>query len=276
MKNKKVCARFRLLLLCFIISLISTPPATAGPVDCGSTPIRVAQYTLGFRYYVEDSQEKGINKDILDELRKRTGCSFIVQEMPFARIWTDLGSGDLDISMSGVWSAEREKTLWCAQTITSKWYAVLRSESASSVRSASDFLANKKLVFGVVRGFTHSIGNDKWLEEMRQEGRVEESVNIDALAEKLKEGHIDGMFSLPYVYRKQLPDLHMEHLVLIQDWSLDDKEIVGCMMMTKRRFSEDEANRWKMIIQEMQSDGTLKRIFRRYLPAAEAEKMLDF
>ena len=118
MKIKGSYTRFKIMLLCLVASLTSTP-AAAGPVDCGSTPIRVAQYNLGLRYFIENGQEKGINKDILDELRLCTGCSFVVQEMPFARIWADLSSGYLDISMSGVWSAEREKSLWCAQTITS-------------------------------------------------------------------------------------------------------------------------------------------------------------
>ncbi len=263
-------------LLAALLSGLSTSPALAGPVDCGTTPIRVAQYTLGLRYFVEGGQEKGINKDIFDEIRKRTGCSFVVQEMPFARIWADLNSGNLDISMSGVWSSEREKNLWCAQTITSRWYALLRAESASSVRSAEEFLANKKLIFGVVRGFTHGVGHDKWLTKMRKEGRVEESANIDVLAEKLKKGRVDGMFSLPYVYRKHLPELQMEGSVLIQDWSLDDKEIIGCMMMTKSRFSEAEVSKWKQIVRQMHSDGTLKRIYSRYLPAAEVKKALDF
>jgi len=267
-----------LVRLLFAVALygLSVSPVSAGSVDCGITPIRVAQYTLGLRYYVENGQEKGINKDILDELRKRTGCSFVVQEMPFARIWADLNSGNLDISMSGVWSAEREKTLWCAQTITSKWYALIRSESASSVRSAEDFSANKKLIFGVVRGFTHGVGHDKWLAKMRQEGRVEESANIDILAEKLKKGRVDGMFSLPYVYRKHLPDLQMERQVMIEDWAMDEKDIVGCMMMTKSRFSETEVARWKLIIRQMHGDGTLKRIFSRYLPADEVKKALNF
>ena len=73
------------------------------------------------------------------------------------------------------------------------------------------------------------------------------------------------MFSLPYVYRKQLPDFQLEGNVLIQDWVLDDKEIVGCMMMTKSRFSEAKVSKWKKIIRQMHSDGTFKRIYSRYL-----------
>ena len=108
-----------------ILLVVFASPAISGPVDCGSTPIRVGQFKLGYRFYIEDGQEKGMNKDIMDEIRKRTGCNFIVQEMPFARITSDLASGDLDMTLSGIRSPERDKTLWCAPSIAAKNFAVI-------------------------------------------------------------------------------------------------------------------------------------------------------
>lgn len=250
--------------------------ASAGPVDCGDKPIRVGQFKLGFRYYVEDGQEKGMNKDILDELRKRTGCSFVSQEMPFARIWADLGSGDLDMTLSGIRSPERDKTLWCAPSIATKNMAVIRTASAGAVKNAEDFLANGKLIFGVVRGYTHGAEQDKFLEKMRQAQRVEESASVDILFEKLKLGRVDGIFAFPFVYRKWLPELKIEKETAIQDWAPKDKGIIGCTMFNKLRFSEEEATRWRKLIDDMRKDGTLKRIFIRYVTAEEADRMLDF
>ena len=276
MKQFQFYLRSCLVGLFYLTLSLGSGQAVSGSFDCGAKPIRVGHFKLGFRYYVEDGQEKGINKDIVEELRKRTGCTFITQEMPFARIWADLASGDLDMSVSGIRSPERDRTLWCAPTIASKNYAVIRKASTSSVRNAEDFLANDKLQFGVVRGYTHGTEQDKWLEKMRQAQRVEESSSVDILFEKLKLGRIDAIFSFPFVYRKLLADQKMESEVLIQDWAPHDKGIIGCMMLTKSRFSEAEANRWQALIRQMHGDGTLKRIFSRYVPAAEAEKMLDF
>jgi len=251
-------------------------PAISGPVDCGSTPIRVGQFKLGYRYYIEEGQERGTNKDIMDEIRKRTGCEFVVQEMPFARISADLSSGDLDMTLSGIRSAERDKTLWCAPSIAAKNFAVIASSARSSARTPEDFLANSKLQFGVVRGYTHGKDLDAWVEKMRQTGRVEESANVDVLFEKMKHGRIDGFFAFPFVYRKNLKDLKMEADVLVQDWAKNDKGIIGCAMLSKNRFSETEASRWIALVHKMREDGTLKRIFTRYVSAAEAEKMLEF
>ena len=244
--------------------------------DCGEAPIRVGFFKLGYRYYVDNGVEKGMNIDILEEITRRTGCRFTSQEMSFARIWSDLGSGDLDVSLSGIWSAERDKTLWCAPSIASKNYIVISAKAKGVARSAEDFLADSKLQFGVVRGYTHGKELDAWLEKLRAAGRVEESANVDILFEKIKLGHIDAIFSFPFVYRKLITELNISEVVEVQDWFPSDKGIIGCTMLTKTRFSEAEANNWRALIRLMQSDGTLKRIFTRYVTEDEANSMLDF
>jgi len=278
---KTVCTIQRLLiacLICFPMVLAGTMADAAGQAAeyCGNKPVKVGYFKLGYRFYVENGKEKGMNVDILEELRKRTGCTFVSQEMSFARIWTELASGDLDMSLSGIWSPERDKTLWCAPSITSKNYAVLGSKARASVHSEGDFLKNGTLQFGVVRGYTHGKELDLWLKKMREAGRVEESANVDILFEKLKQGRIDGIFAFPFVYRKLLKELQMKDAAEVQDWFPEEKGIIGCTMLTKSRFSEAEANRWRALIRQMQSDGTLKKIFTRYVSPAEADQMLKF
>jgi len=263
------------LIFCILV-LLPLQAFADGPIDCGTTPIRVGYFKLGYRFYVDNGQEKGMNVDIMEELRKRTGCTFVTQEMSFARIWEDLTSGELDISLSGIRSPERELTVWFAPSITSKNYVLIGAAARSSVKNADDFFNNTALIFGVARGYTHSKELDIWLQKLRDAGRVEESSNVDVLFEKLKLGRIDGMFSFPFVYRKLLSDLNMQDDVSIQDWFSDDKGIIGCTMLSKKRFSETEANRWRSLILEMQRDGTLKRIFNQYVTPDEADQMLNF
>ena len=197
--------------------------------------------------------------------------------MTFARIWADLASGQLDMSLSGIRSPERDKTLWCAESITSKNFVVIgTAANKAGVRNPDQFLSNGKLVFGVVRGYTHGKMQDAWLQKMRQAGRVEESANTDILFEKLKQGRIDGIFAFPFVYRKLIGELGLKDAVTVQDWFPSDKGIIGCTMMPKSRFSQAEADRWQLLIRQMQKDGTLKRIFTRYVSTSEADQMLDF
>ena len=277
---KTVYYNSKTVLFCFICLTVLLSPnwlQAAGAADyCANKPIKVGYFKLGYRYYVENGKEKGMNVDILEEFRKRTGCSFVTQEMSFARIWSDLASGELDMSPSGIWSPERDKTLWCAPSIASKNYVVLGAAARSSVKNEDDFLKNSKLQFGVVRGYTHGKALDAWLKKMREAGRVEESANVDVLFEKLKLGRLDGIFAFPFVYRKLIGELNIKGTTAVQDWFPEEKGIIGCTMLTKSRFSEAEANRWRALIRQMQSDGTLKRIFNKYVSASEAEQMLAF
>lgn len=267
------------LLRAFVLgSVLSLSPAwaAAGPVDCGQRPIRLAYFEFGYQYYELDGQGHGIDKDVVDELAKRTGCQFSTQAMPRARVWAELASGELDMSVAGIQNPERDQFAWFAPYERAKNYAVLRLATAASVHRGADFSAQNPLQFGVVRGFKHGDALDQWLEPLRQAQRVQESASVNQLVEKLKHKHIDGLFAQPAVYRKLLQDHQMEDEVVLQDWAPQDKGVVGSLILSKSRFSSTEATRWQALMRELKRDGTLARIFRRYVSAEEVSKMLDF
>jgi polar amino acid transport system substrate-binding protein len=259
-------------------SLLNLSPvwAAAGPVDCGQRPISLAYFEFGYQYYEKDGQGHGIDKDLVDELAKRTGCQFSTQSMPRARVWAELASGSLDMSVAGIQNAERDRFAWFAPYERSKNYVVLRLTTVASVHQWADFSAQNALQFGVVRGFKHGDELDQWLDPLRQTQRVQESASVSQLFEKLKHKHIDGLFAQPVVYRKLLQDHQMEDEVALQDWAPQDKGVVGSLILAKSRFSRGEAARWQALMQELKRDGTLARIFRRYVSAEEVSKMLDF
>lgn len=258
--------------------LISLAPAwaDAGPVDCGQRPIRLAFFEFGYQYYELDGQGKGIDKDLVDELARRTGCKFSTQVMPRARVWAELASGQLDMSVAGIQNPERDRFAWFAPYERAKNYAVLRLATAARVHKSADFAAQNQLQFGVVRGFKHGDALDQWLGSLRQAQRVQESARVNQLIEQLKLKHIDGLFAQPAVYRKLLQDHRMEDEVVVQDWAPQDKGVIGSLILAKSRFSRLEAARWQALVQTLHRDGTLARIFQRYLSAEEARQMLDF
>lgn len=274
--------KFRLLiprcvqLLALAVICLTTSRSWAGPVDCGSKPISLAYFDFGFHYFEKDGKASGINKDLVDELVKRTGCQFTEYLMPRARVWADMTSGKLDMTVTGVQTPEREKFAWFAPTDITKNHAVISSKAASTVRNADDFLKQGHFIFGVVRGFKHGEEHDKWLDQMRQAKRVEESASTSVVMEKLKLGRIDGMFGQAVVYRKTMKDLNVEGEVVIQDWYPADKGVIGNLMLAKTRFSEGEAERWRKLVREIRDDGTLGRIFARYVSTDEVKMMSDF
>jgi polar amino acid transport system substrate-binding protein len=267
--------RLRAFLPGLLLSL-SPAWAAAGPVDCGQRPIRLAFFEFGYQYYEKEGQGHGIDKDLVDELAKRSGCQFSTQVLPRARVWADLASGELDMSVAGIQNPERDRFAWFAPYERAKNYAVLRLATAASVQRRADFLAQSPLQFGVVRGFKHGDELDQWLEPLRQAQRVQESASVNLLVEKLKLGRIDGLFAQPTVYRKLLQDQQMEGEVVLQDWAPQDKGVIGSLILAKSRFSAAEAVRWQALVRALHRDGTLARIYRRYVSAQEARQMLDF
>lgn len=252
-----------------------TAIATAAPFDCGKEPIRLSFLDYGLLYDPAGGGH-GIDKDIVDELIKRTGCRFDTRVLPRARSWADLASGDLDMFPTGIQNAERDRFAWFIHYMGMKNYAIVHVKNAASIKRAEDFIANKSLKFGVVRSFVHGEAQDKWLEQLRKEQRVQESPDAENLYKKLKEQRVDAMFSQPVVYHRNLKLLEMEKVVAVQDWTPNERGVAHGLVLSKKRFSEADAQRWRAVMAQMREDGTLKKIFSRYLAADEVAKMLEF
>ena len=249
----------------------------AGPVVCGEKPIRLAYYEYGFFYFQDGrAAAQGIDRNIGDELAKRSGCKMDVQVLACARIWADLASGDLDMSVSGIQNPDRDKFAWFAHYLSMKNYAVVQSSVAAQGTGAQSFLKNTQWQFGAVRAFKHGAEQDQWLDTLRTNQRVQDSANVETLFKKLREGRIDGLFSQPPVYGKHLSDLGMKKDVVVQDWTPGEKGVPHGLILAKSRFTEAEAKQWQALVQTMRTDGTLKRIYLQYLSAAEVAALLDF
>lgn len=241
---------------------------------CDQRPIRLAFYEHGALYFETAQGPQGIDKEIVDTLMRRSGCKFEVQLMVRARIWADLASGQLDMSVSGIQNPERDRFAWFAHYLTMKNYAIVQRNLP--VRQASDFLANPQWQFGAVRAFKHGSQQDQWLQQLREQKRVQESPETDSIFKKLKEKRVEAMFAQPPVYRKKLADLHMQAEVMVQDWTPDESGVPHGLILAKSRFSEVQAQQWRKLIEEMRKDGSLLKIYEHYLPPDEAARLLQF
>lgn len=251
--------------------------ASAATIDCGQRPIRLAFYEYGLFHFTEEGAvSKGIDKDIVSELTKRSGCKFETQVLPRAQIWADLASGALDMSVSGIQNPERDRFAWFAHYAAVKNFALVHVDHANNIHHAADFIAAPKLKFGVVRAFKHGIEQDQWLETLRGQQRVEESLDAETLYRKLKDKQVQAIFSQPPVYRRQLSVLAMQKDVVIEDWTPSETGVLHGLILAKSRFSEAHAVQWQGLVNDMRRDGSLKAIFRRYMPANEAVKLNTF
>jgi polar amino acid transport system substrate-binding protein len=263
----------RLMQACLVMSGILLFNQQASAFDCGPRPIKLAFFTFGMFY---DEQGRGIDKDIVDELKRRTNCAFDTQVMPRARIWADLASGQLDMSVSGIQTPERNRFAWFAHYMAVKNYALINTTLAASIKNPEQFLLHKDAQFGAVRSFKHGAEQDAFLEQMREQSRVQDSADLEALYSKLRQGRVQGIFSQPPVFRAMLGKLNMTQQVQIQDWAPQQKGVPHGLILAKASFTDQQAQAWQAQISAMAADGTLRKIYHRYLSDAEVNQLLDF
>ena len=253
------------LFLCtffFAINAVAAPQCP--PV------IKVAFYDYGLLY----TAGKGIDQDVINELKLRTNCNFVSTVLPRARIWKDIETGDLAMSVSGIQTPARDQFAWFAHYMSIKNVSIIPKNISKTIHSFEDFANDKSLQWGAVRAFKHGEAQDQFLSRMREQNRVIEATNAEQLFELLKAGRIQGLFSQSPVYDYYIPKLGMSQSISTQDWAPLEKSVPHGLILSKKHFSAAEAEQWKNIISTMNQDGTMLRIISQHLPNFEIKRTL--
>lgn len=256
--------RWCLIACCALLSFA----ASAASLQCGDRPIRLAFFEYGLYY----SHGAGIDKDLADELKKRSGCRFDVQVQARARTWDDLRTGAIDMATSALETPERDKFAWFEPYLRIKNLVVLPDDVAKTVKSPADFYAQPKLTLGVVRGFKHGEEFDRWIDTLRRDNRVVDYVDAEQLFRNLAAHRVDGAIADPLVYRLLLQPSELNTMT-IEDWIPDRLGDPVNIVFSKARFSRAAAEEWRILLRQTIDDGTMAAIFRRYLSDAEAERL---
>lgn len=259
---------FALIFLYCISALVSAQNAPLCP-----TPISFALYEIGYLY--EASSNSGIDKDVAEELGKRSGCRFEFTLKSRARIWAELKSGQLMMSGSGIQTAKRDAFAWFVPYMALKNYVVLAS--SLELNTAAQFAANPKLLWGAVRSFKHGETADAFLEKLRQDSRVmEESDVLTIFRIFALPQRTSAILALPPAYAKYIKELGLASRTRIEDWFPEDQAIPHGLIFSKKFFSAAEIKKWRALIEQMRTDGTLKAIYQKYLSVVDAERMLQY
>jgi polar amino acid transport system substrate-binding protein len=237
--------------------------------DC-SRPYTLALHDHGLLYSVETGT--GIDKDIADELIRRSGCRVTISVMPRSRIWQLIESGALDFSLSGIATGDRSKFAAFAWYFSSKYYLLLRKDS--EVRQVADFTRNRGLRLGVIRGFGYSPTADRLVHELQGEQRiVYSSGGLAPLYETLLANRIQGMIVEPFDY-PALEEQHIQAMTTILPF--DDPPIRHGLIMSRKSLPPEEQEKWRALMAEMRADGTVLRIFGKYFKPELARALVDF
>jgi polar amino acid transport system substrate-binding protein len=241
--------------------------ATAKP-DC-SRPLGLALHEHGLLY--SSDTDAGIDKDIADELARRSGCKIIITLLPRARIWQLIENGALDFSLSGITNADRDRFAAFAWYFSNKYYLLVRKDAG--VDRPEAFAANPKLRLGVIRSFRYSANANAFVDKLNEDGRVVYATGLGPLYELLLAGRIQAMIVEPF-------DTPALQSAVIGDTAriteFGDPAVPHGLIMSKVALNEEERSRWRALVDEMRADGTVERIFAKYFPSDLAREMTHF
>lgn len=251
------------VLLVLLLALLAPPCTRAALPPCG--PYTVAYYELGALYGRDaDGQGQGIDKDVAEEVAKRSGCQFRTVVESRVRIWTQLAQGSLDMSVSGIPTPEREQFAEFIPYFASRNYAVMRVEQSEALSRPEAFLADARRTLAVVKSFRHGPSYDVWVGQLRAQNRVVEVADFEAALRLLLIGRVDAVLTMPIMWPRlmQQPGL-MEQLRLL-DWAPQERVVHG-LIVSRTRVPPADRERLREAIASMRRDGSLDTIFKRHL-----------
>jgi polar amino acid transport system substrate-binding protein len=258
--------RFFIVLLIALGSLCPVN-AAAGP-DC-SRSFTLALHDHGLLYSADT--DSGIDKDVADELIRRSGCKVTTSLLARARIWQLIESGALDFTLSGISNAERDKFAGFAWYFSNKYYLLVRKDAG--VRNEADFEQNDKLQLGVIRGFRYSPSANRLVDKLQAAHRVSQAGGLAPLYQTLLLGHIQGMIIEPFDY-PTLEEKKIRDITTIIEFS--DPSVPHGLVMSKKSLPAVEQEKWRALINDMRRDGSMRRIFEKYFKTDLAATMVDF
>lgn len=250
------------------LSLLGVCSTHAAAPDC-SRPFTLALHEHGLLYSA--TTDTGIDRDVADELVRRSGCKVTVSLMARARIWQLIESGALDFSLSGIANAERHKFASFAWYFSNKYYLLVRKDSG--VGNLADFEKGDSLQLGVIRSFRYSETANRLVDRLQASNRLSQGGGLAPLYQTLMLNRIQGMIIEPFDY-PTLEEKQIRDMTSIIEFN--DPPVPHGLIMSQKALPAAEQEKWRALVNAMRSDGTMLRIFEKYFKPDMAAAMVNF
>lgn len=250
---------------------VPVPASAAGPArlpDC-TRPFSLGLHEHGLLYTAQTGE--GIDKDIAEEMARRTRCRISLTVLPRARIWQLIESGALDFTLSGIANPQRERFAAFAWYVSNKYYLLVRRDA--QVRSVAQFRRRRGLHVGLIRSFRYGDKANEFVDALESEERVTYAGSLDPLYTILLDGDIQAMIIEPFDF-PMIAGAQLKAQTLILEFG--DPAVPHGLVMSRKALAPAQLQAWRDVIQSMRADGTIRRIFEKYFPADLARQMTQF
>ena len=247
----------------------STASATAGHLPDCSRPLTLGLHEHGLLYTSQTGE--GIDKDVADEMSRRSSCRLTLTMLPRARIWQLIESGALDFTLSGITNPQRDKFASFAWYVSNKYYLLVRRDT--DVHTVAEFRRKRGLRVGLIRSFRYGDQANGFVDALEAQERVTYAGSLDPLYTILLDDGIQAMIIEPFDF-PVIAGAQLKAQTAILDFG--DPPVAHGLVMSRRSLSTAQQQAWRDIIQSMRNDGTMRRIFEKYFPADLARQMTQF
>lgn len=243
--------------------------ATASLAACPRNGLRIGYLNLGGNY----QDGAGIDVDIIKELSKRSGCAISrAEEMPRLRSIKMLATGDLNLLPSLALTPERAALGYALHYEVSKNLVVM--DKKIPPKSIEALASMPNLLWGVVRGYAYSPRQAEFIQQQRAMNKVLDANDTEDLFQLLDKGLVHAVLAHPLAFSKNLQRMPVSQRPQIFDAFPDDPPLEGVILLSRLDFTEQDALRWHVMLQQMKDDGTLLAIMARHTDANIATHLL--
>jgi polar amino acid transport system substrate-binding protein len=247
----------------------SAPVASTGRLPDCSRPLTLGLHEHGLLYTSRTGE--GIDKDIADEMARRSGCRLTLTVLPRARIWQLIESGALDFTLSGITNPQRDKFAGFAWYVCNKYYLLVRRDA--KVGSVADFRRKRALRLGLIRSFRYGDQANQFVDAVEAEERITYASSLDPLYTILLDDGIQAMIIEPFDF-PVIAGAQLKAQTSIVEFA--DPAVPHGLVMSRKSLPAAQQAAWRDIINAMRTDGTMGRIFEKYFPADLARQMTRF
>ncbi|MCX9157991.1 transporter substrate-binding domain-containing protein [Niveibacterium sp. 24ML] len=263
-------------LIASALFVLLSGSAGGTPLDTCSRPLRVGFYPIPPLYYqiAGDPAWRGLDKDVVDELGRRTGCQFEAVFDSRIRIWTAINAGKLDLTVSGIRTPERERIAYIFPYMQTRNMLVIRDGAPDAPQSGTEALASPHLTLAATRGYRYGPPFDAWIEALAQSQRLSDSGDEEAGLRLLAAGRVDTA-----IVREAAWDYYFTRGTVVHGMRLLDAGapfVPAGLVLSRTQIGPQLAERFAETLGKMKQDGTLERLARRHMSAPLAQRAVDF
>lgn len=245
---------------------VAASVAAAQP-PCGPHVAALYPYAPFFRE-APDRSWQGIDKDMFDELARRSGCELHLVVESRVRIWDQLRSGATGLTLSAVPTPERKAFAEFVPYAQGRYHLMLRPDVAPRVKSLAAFEADAALTLLVVKGYAHGPTLDAAIERLRARKRVHEVADFAAVLRMAGAGRAHAILALPSAWAQADAAFGEQQAWVALDVAPADRTL-GALALSLQMPAADR-QRLRRSLEGMLADGTVTAILRRHLGEAAA------